>query len=596
LFNAIQKIHEIREERLRGTALFTLNFALVLCAIFLVRSLQWELYDRVLSLSLCSGFVFSSIVVLRMGGPRTVAAILGIIGCCIAAGYASYSRGGLGNPAAGWLVALPLVGALVGGKHGGIFAFVFSLATGIGLFVLESVAGTPQNITPVGFRLSQDRLNQIGQLVIVSLSVFGLFKQIRFSESQLSDTVIKLSKEVQARTLAEQEAERASKIKSEFLANMSHEIRTPMNGIIGMLNILKQESLTDTQHKHLELARSSSDTLLVVINDILDLTKIESGKLALENTHFNLAKLIDDIKQVKTLSASDKGLYFDCQVDLCMDGVSGDPVRLRQVIDNLLNNALKFTQTGGVLLVVSLVQKSEEEYLFSFSVEDTGIGIPEDKLAQLFTPFLQMEMSTTRRFGGTGLGLSISKQLINLMDGTIDVSSKEGIGSRFHFTVDLGISVRNGTGKCMTDEVAINKQQVIEKDQYFPVLLVEDNDINIIVALAVFENFPLNVDVAKNGVQAIEMINQNSQRSGNEYYQAVFMDCQMPEMDGYEASRQLREKDQYKKLPIIAMTANAMKGDREKCLAAGMSDYLSKPIEPEVIEQKLLEWLSIRPL
>lgn len=593
--NAIQIIHDIQEQRLRGTALLTLNIALVLCAIFLVRALQWELYGRVLSLSLCFGFVLSSTLILRRKGSRTVATILGLIGCCIAVGYASYSSGGLGNPATGWLMALPLVGGLVGGKQGGIFAFVFSLSTGLGLFVLESWMGAPQNITPVDFRLSQDRFNQVGQLVIISLSVIGLFKQIQFSESQLSDTVIKLSGEVQTRTLAEQEAERASNIKSEFLANMSHEIRTPMNGIIGMLNILKKEALTDTQLNYLELARSSSDTLLVVINDILDLSKIESGKLALEKIDFNLSKLINEIKQVKTLSAREKGLYFACQVDLCIDNVSGDPIRLRQVIENLLNNALKFTPTGGVSLAISLVQKIEDKYLFSFSIEDTGIGIPQEKLALLFTPFLQMESSTTRRFGGTGLGLSISKQLINLMKGSIDVSSDEGKGSRFHFAIDLDVSEQLDAEKCMNDEIAENKQKVIEKDQYLSVLLVEDNNINIIVAQALFEKFPLKVDVAKNGLQAIEMINHNRQ-SGNEHYQAVFMDCQMPEMDGYQASRQLREKDEYKNLPIIAMTANAMKGDREKCLAAGMSDYMSKPIEPEVIEDKLLKWLNISPL
>jgi signal transduction histidine kinase/CheY-like chemotaxis protein len=595
LTNAIQKIQDVREERLRRTALFTLNFSLFLCAFFLIRSLQWEIYGRVLSLSLCMGLVLISIVVLKKGGSRTVASIVALVGGCITVAYSTYSSGGLGNPASGWLGVLPLIGVLVGGKQGGSFAFIFALVTGLGIFALESWLGVLENLTPVRFRLSQDRFNQLGQLVFISVSLIGLFRQIKFSEEQLSDTVIKLSNEVEARTLAEQKAERASKIKSEFLANMSHEIRTPMNGIIGMLNILKQEKLTAKQKNFVELARSSSDTLMVVINDILDLNKIESGKFELEEIDFNLSRLINEIQQIKSLNANEKGLYFDFEIDLYTKKVHGDPVRLRQIIDNLINNALKFTSSGGLSLNASLVQKNNNRCLFSFSVEDTGIGIPQDKLALLFTPFLQMEASTTRRFGGTGLGLSISKQLIDLMKGSMGVSSNEGKGSCFYFTLDLGVCEQHSTHQTVHGEVVENKKTIIEKDQYLPILLVEDSEINIIVAQAILEKFPVKVDVAKNGVQAIKMINQN-QQSGKKHYQAVFMDCQMPEMDGYQTSIQLRKKKEYNNLPIIAMTANAMKGDKEKCLAAGMSDYVSKPIKIKVIEEKLLKWMCINRL
>ncbi|MFT4908170.1 MAG: signal transduction histidine kinase/CheY-like chemotaxis protein [Oleispira sp.] len=595
MISALAKIHEIREERLRSTSIFTLNIGLIICAIFLARSLQWELYDRVLSLSLSIGFFCISILILRKGGSRTLAAILGIIGFCIAAAYSSYSSGGLVNPASGWLITLPLFGALIGGKQGGIFAFVFSLAIGLCLFAMEFLMGAPDNITPVNFQLSQDRLNQAGQLVIISLSVFGLFRQIEFSDKQLSDTVIQLSEEVQARTLAEQEAEHASKIKSEFLANMSHEIRTPMNGVLGMLNILGREALTDTQKNHLALAKSSSKTLMVVIDDILDLNKIEAGKLELEMIDFDLSNLIDEIQQIKTLSANAKGLYFNSEITLCMNHVHGDPIRLRQVIENLINNAVKFTLTGGISLNVSLVEVDVGKCHLTVSIEDTGIGIPHDKISHLFTPFSQMEASTTRRFGGTGLGLSISKQLIELMEGSIGVSSDEEKGSRFHFSIIVGIGKQPDTEKHIKTTVTKNKLTVIEKNNYLPVLLVEDTEINIIVAQALLEIFPLKIDVAKNGIQAIEMINQNWQ-SGNAHYQAIFMDCQMPEMDGYQATMKLREKEEYKTLPIIAMTANAMKGDKEKCLAAGMSDYICKPIEAKIIAEKLLKWLNISPL
>ncbi|MFT6113673.1 MAG: signal transduction histidine kinase/ActR/RegA family two-component response regulator [Granulosicoccus sp.] len=594
MINAIQKIHDIQEERLRSTATFTLIIVFLLCAFFLIRALQWELYGRVLSLSLCMGFVLMGTIVLKKGGSRTIASILAIIGACITVSYASYSNGALANPATGWLAILPLIGALVGGKQGGVLAFIFSLATGLGLFALESSLGAPQNLTPVDFRLSQDRLNQVSQLLIISLCVLGLFRQIRFSETQLTDTVIKLSEEVDARTFAEKKYKNASNIKSEFLANMSHEILTPMNGVIGMLNILKQERLTHTQRKYLEFARSSSSTLLVVINDILDLNKIESGKLVLENIDFDLFKLIDDIQQLTVLSAHEKGLYFNCNIDLCTHSVHGDPIRLRQVVDNLISNALKFTPTGGISLTVSLVQKNKDKSLLSISIEDTGIGIAPEKISQLFTPFLQMETSTTRRFGGTGLGLTISHRLINLMKSSIKVSSTEGKGSSFNFSIDL-VTTGLNTDKSMQSIAIKNEEKSIKKNHYLAVLLVEDNEINIMIAQALLKNFPLKIDIAKDGAQAIEMIHQNK-KSSDKHYKAVFMDCQMPEMDGYQATAYLRKQNEYKNLPIIAMTANAMKGDREKCLDAGMSDYMSKPININIISEKVLKWLNVNPL
>lgn len=589
LIDAIKQIEEIREARLRATSLFTLNFALIMCVIFLFRSLQWELYGRVLSLTTCSSFLLISIIILRKGGSRTMPAILGIIGCSIAVGYSAYSSGGLGNPAYGWLIALPLTGALLGGKKGAVAGFFVSLATALGLVYLEYGTHSLPNLTPIIYQQSQDRLNQLGQLIIVSLCIINLFKQIKFSEVQLSDFVIKLSNEVDARTLAEQKAEKANQIKSEFLANMSHEVRTPMNGIIGMLNILQKEKLNEKQSNYLELAKSSSDTLLVVINDILDLSKIESGKLQLEKKIFNLAKLFKDTVQIKTLNASKKGLYLHSHTDLRFDWVIGDPTRLRQVIENLLSNAIKFTEEGGVELAVSLTPTDVSTCLLTVKVSDTGVGISPKKLNSLFTPFQQMESSTTRRFGGTGLGLSISKQLITLMNGDIEVSSEEHKGSIFLFSLKLNVpEVDDIQEEVCNSRVPPNLHQ----DHIYPVLLVEDNEINILVALTILEGYPLKVDVAKNGIQAIEMINRNY-LSEDSNYCAIFMDCQMPKMDGYETSTILRQRPEFKDLPIIAMTAHAMKGDREKCLVAGMSDYITKPVEPKILEEKLSQWLSI---
>ena len=577
---------------MRGTAQFTLGIAAFISLVFLLRSLQWELYSRTISLSICLCLVLTGIIVLKTGGARTVAATLGIIGCSVAATYSVYSSGGMSNPATGWLVVLPLIGALIGGRSGGAVAFVVSLFCGAILLFLESTYGTPENLTPEGFRYGQDRLNQLGQLIMLSLATIGLFRQIKFSESTLHDMVLKLTSEVSARKAAEQEAEKANNIKTEFLANMSHEIRTPINGIVGMLNILEKEPLNEKQLDYLALAKSSSETLLVVINDILDISKIESGKLTLERTTFNLARLIDDIERVAQIRAEEKNLFFQSNTQLCDDFVCGDPVRIRQIIDNLVSNALKFTRNGGVTMRVSLEDARDKIYQLAIEIEDTGIGIPEDKLDTLFIPFLQVESSTTRRFGGTGLGLSISKQLIDLMNGSISVTSQPGTGSCFRFRIEVEKPVTleereeepETVTSLQTPESKIDRQHV---------LLVEDNDINIVVAQSLLESVGLKVDVAKNGAEAVQMLHANRLCNNNRHYSMVFMDCQMPVMDGYEATRKIRESETFKDLPIIAMTANAMQGDKEKCLAAGMSDYIAKPIDPEIVEQKIREWIDI---
>lgn len=593
MINALQEIESIREQRMRKTASFTLSFALVLCIIFLTRAIQWELYGRVISLSLCLALLVCSLLVIKSGGRRSVSAVLGILGCCIAAGFATYSSGGLGSSSTGWLIALPLVGGLIGGKVGSVFAFAFSLATGLGLFLIEIYFGTPENITPEAFRLSQDRLSQLSQLLIVSFSVIGLFRQITFSEQQVSDSVTKLSDEVKARAEAEQEAARANRIKSEFLANMSHEIRTPMNGVVGILNILEQETLSERQINYLKLASASCDNLMVLINDILDLAKIESGKLHIEHTGFNLEDLLNNITQVHALRAKDKALSFDCHLSLEQKLVNGDPTRLRQVIDNLVNNAIKFTETGGVALSITLKSVDPNTYEFSFSIKDSGIGISATELDGLFMPFQQVEASTTRRFGGSGLGLSISKQLVSKMGGAIHVESTVGKGSCFSFSILL--NELSDIEEPSNEAFNLEEPQESVAPETVKVLLVEDNDVNIIVAKAILETFPLSIDVANNGVQALEMIEQK-RLSDRAAYEAVFMDCQMPEMDGFEASRRLRDNPLYANLPIIAMTANAMKGDREKCLSAGMSDYISKPLDAAVIQEKLFKWLRVKPL
>lgn len=388
---------------------------------------------------------------------------------------------------------------------------------------------------------------------------------------------------------AKQIAENAAMSKSRFLATMSHEIRTPMNGVLGMLQSLKKSELNDKQYKQVSTAISSADSLLVLINDILDFSKIEAGKLNIESIQFNLRDLINT-----TIDTVSHLIDKDNEVNLVVESqgvdgrsVVGDPTRLQQVLTNLLTNAIKFTKHGEVRVKTVLEQKTESSYQFSCSVQDTGIGIEQDKLKDLFREFTQADSSTTREYGGTGLGLSICKRLCELMGGDVIATSEIGKGSCFSFQIKLGqTSVKN------PKETELNSSHGGETNSLpfegCKVLLVEDNEINQFVAESMLLDFGLDVDISSNGVEAIEALNKNS-------YSLVLMDCQMPKMDGYEATGRIRNGEageNSKTIPIIAMTANAIQGDRETCINAGMDDYLTKPIEEHVVRNMLLKWLE----
>ncbi len=374
---------------------------------------------------------------------------------------------------------------------------------------------------------------------------------------------------------AKKAAEAAAEAKAIFLANMSHEIRTPMNGIIGMVDILKRTPLSDEQKEYLQIIESSGENLLTIINDILDYSKIEAGRIELEKIPLDLKLEVNNVIKILQIQADRKGLPIKLNIE---DNVPqyfiGDPVRIKQILINLINNAIKFTEEGEIRVHIENHGIKENKAELLFKVTDTGIGIPEEGKKRLFQSFSQVDKSTTRKFGGTGLGLAISKNLSEMMGGEIGVESETGVGSTFWFTLKLELTDKETYKESRkNDNVSKLKEKVKMK---LNILLAEDNPINQKVAVVNLNNMGHKVDIAKNGKEAVEKFSRNE-------YDLIFMDIQMPEMDGIEATKKIREIEKERsvsrKIPIIAMTANTMEGDRENYLQSGMNDYVSKPFK-----------------
>ena len=371
---------------------------------------------------------------------------------------------------------------------------------------------------------------------------------------------------------ARKKAEAANAAKSEFLANMSHELRTPMNGIIGMAEFLLDSSLDDEQRDNAETLHGSSQNLLYILNDILDISKIEAGELDVETVPFHVGTAVRQIVQLFLPLASDKGVTLEFHKDDDTPSVvTGDLGKFQQILRNLISNALKFTDKGSITISLN---KGKGRFL-NIVVQDTGIGIPEDKFDAIFEKFTQADTSVTRQFGGTGLGLAITQQLVELLGGEISVESVVGEGSVFRF--ELPLDAANEDVKPVNLYDAKQDASAGDLPTHIRVLAVDDHPVNqkFVMKLLTKLGFS-NVDLAENGRQALDMIEKNA-------YDLVLMDCQMPELDGYQATTELRkiEEGTGEHLPVIALTANAMVGDRDKCLKAGMDDYLSKPIKPD---------------
>ena len=390
---------------------------------------------------------------------------------------------------------------------------------------------------------------------------------------------------MQERDQALKEKEHAmnsERFKQQFLANMSHEIRTPMNSVIGITHLLLRSDLDEQQRKYISMVQAASEQLMSIINDILDISKIEAGKMTFEHIDFDLPTALLNVKHILGMKAEEKNLEFRLNIpDALKITLNGDPSRLAQVLINLVGNAIKFTEQGFVEISCREISRSQDSIELEFSVSDSGIGISQDKLATIFDSFTQANSDTSRKYGGTGLGLTISKQLVDLQGGHIGLESKAGIGTRFYFTLPYKIVAASKADASAAK--ADNGEDPVTRLHGLKILLVEDNDFNRIVAEDTLHEYlkDIQLDHAVNGIDAVEKISRGE-------YDLVLMDIQMPEMDGYEATKTVRSMDDSKRhLPIMAMTANSTPEEINKCFESGVDEYISKPFVAEELFIKM---------
>ncbi|MEM9337192.1 MAG: ATP-binding protein [Bacteroidota bacterium] len=422
------------------------------------------------------------------------------------------------------------------------------------------------NIEAIGTPELQDIYLYRSNLFLVMLGVF-IISYFYFYITNKQQKQLLRAKEI---------AESSSKAKTHFLSVMSHEIRTPLNTVIGLSNVLQNKGLQKEEKDNIDLIHFSSNNLLAIVNDILDWSKIESGKLELEKINVDLKKLLDSVMAAGHFLARKKNLDFISEIDETLPKwLKTDSTRLTQILNNLIGNAVKFTDRGYIKLTTKVLRKNNDVATIEFKISDTGIGMTPVQEKKIFGSFSQADPATTRKYGGTGLGLTISQKMVQLMGGEIKVSSQLGVGSSFEFQLDLPIS------ETAAKEVEIENSSVLAGKS---ILIVDDNQLNILVAQKFLNNWSINHDKAYNGLEAVNKVSENS-------YDLILMDLSMPEMDGFESTIEIRRMG-YSKLPIIALTASALLDDREKIYRSGMNDLLNKPFNPLHLYEKLVHYLS----
>jgi signal transduction histidine kinase/ActR/RegA family two-component response regulator len=471
---------------------------------------------------------------------------------------------------------------------------VLVVAAVISLFTIR-VLGRPlrylqQGITSVRKgRLEQIQVSRTGdEIEYLGESFNQMIDALSSSQDEIHRHQDLLEQRIRQRTEELEEAmlraQAANEAKSEFLANMSHELRTPMAGILGMLDVTLESDLPDEHRDQLETAQRCAYSLLALLNDILDLSKIESGRMGLEKIPFDVRIVLQDCVRSFQPRADDAGIDLVCDVAPAVpDEVLGDPLRLRQIFANLLSNAIKFTVKGHIRVTLDATPVTDSEVRMRFSVEDTGIGIPAEKLPLIFEKFTQVDGSVSRKFGGTGLGLAITRKLVEMHQGEIGVESEPGKGSTF--TVNLRCTVPQ-PAKAHAKASRPGAAKESRDGSPARVLVVEDNQVNQKVVTTVLRKRGFTVELANNGVEALELLERD------DAFRLVIMDVQMPVMDGLEATRRIRLNPKWQNLPILAMTAHAMNGDREKCLSAGMNGYISKPVHPSHLISVMDEYMT----